>query len=167
MDDKLDFLMDQRRFPRFQSSAFQGVPVRLKPLPPFFGEPTQGKLLDLSAGGMAILIEETIPKDAKLKLELTFPDHSILESNIRVCYSKAEKKEFLIGLEFLDIPDFMRNKISRMSEDFLGCENRIKKNAINICQLDCAFFSICDKHQKTKLEKELDITLQMKLNQIE
>jgi len=166
MDDKLDFLEDQRRYPRFKSSAFLGVPVQVKPLPPFFGNPTKGQLVDLSAGGMAVLIEEMIPKDTKLQLELTFPDHSVLESKVRICYAVGKEGGFLIGLEFKEIPDFMREKISRMTGDFLDCEKRIRLEEKKLCRLECAFFNICDKPQKTKMQKELDTTLHMKLEEL-
>ncbi|MCB4755921.1 MAG: PilZ domain-containing protein [Elusimicrobia bacterium] len=167
MHDKLDFLSDSRRHPRFKSTAFRGVPVHLKPLPPYFGTPTEGHLVDLSAGGMAVLMGERIPTDTNLQMELTFPDHSVLGCKVRIRRAVPQKDLTLIGIEFLDLPDYMQAKITRMTKDFLDCDIRIKARVKDICQLDCAFFNICDKREKVRLTKKLDTALKMKLKPLD
>jgi|GEM_PF-5019978 len=165
MREKLDFLNDpddRRKFLRFRSTVFSGIQVHLSPLPPFFGVNVDGILIDLSAGGMALQIPELIPDKTKLQLELMFPDHSVLRSNVNIRRVQKTKTGFLIGIEFLDLPDFMAKKINRMSRDFLDCESRIKARAASICLPECAFFSMCDKTQKKDLVKNMDASIHIK-----
>jgi len=165
MSEKVDFLFepdDRRKHLRFESSIFAGVPVILSPLPPFFGESIKGKVRNLSAGGIALLIDELIPEKTKLDMELTFPDHSLLKSKVHILHIKAIKKRYLTGIHFVDLPKFMEEKINNMARDFLSCESRIKDKKKDVCLPECTFFSLCNKKEKKNLIEVMDNTLRMK-----
>jgi len=164
-DETLDFILepdDRRKYPRFKSMAFLGLGVNLTPLPPYFGSDIQGILIDLSAGGMAIHLTEVIPEGTKLKIEITFPDHSHMECNVNICRVVKREGGNLIGIQFLDLPDFMKDKIYNMSKDFLNCEGRIQSRADEVCKADCSFFNMCDKPQKVGLVSDMETALQIK-----
>jgi c-di-GMP-binding flagellar brake protein YcgR len=157
------YVYDRRQYPRFSASAFNGMRVQVAPLPPYFGDTIEGKLLDLSVGGIALWIDELVPKEMQLHLELTFPDHSILTSPARIRRATKLSEGFSIGIEFLGLPDYMQHKIEKMAKDFLSCENRIKARAQSPCRMDCAFFDACDKPQKKDMESAAELLFLMKM----
>jgi hypothetical protein len=87
----------------------------------------------------------------------------MMEANIRIRHVVPHKGRYMIGIEFLDLADFIQSKLERISKDFLECEERISVRAPEICRLDCSFFNICDKMQKLQATHELDVMFQMKL----
>lgn len=169
-DEKIDYLSEaeKRKFQRFRSTAFLGTPLLLKAVPPFFGEPIEGQVVDLSGGGMAILIKDALPANTKMKMELTFPNKIKLGCLVMVRRTSSCLGGYLTGIEFLDMPDEMINKIDRMANDCNACDARIlDKEETEICQLECSFMSICDKHQKLKPELTLNHAIEMQLKPLE
>ena len=139
---------ERRKHPRFSATAFLNRPVYLTPLPPYFGHPVKGKLIDLSAGGMAILITELIPQETMLNLKITFPDQSVIDSLIKVRRVAERGRSHVHGIEFLTLPAEMAEKIQKMSNDYVNCESRIQSGARDVCRTDCAFFTMCNKKEK-------------------
>jgi hypothetical protein len=139
---------DRRKHLRFSATAFLNRPVYLTPLPPYFGHPVKGKLIDLSAGGMAILINEMIPQETMLNLKITFPDHSMVDSIVKVRRVAEKGRSHLHGIEFLTLGAEMAEKIQKMSTDYINCESRIQQGLKEVCHTDCAFFTMCAKKEK-------------------
>ncbi len=139
---------ERRKHPRFSATAFLNRPVLLAPLPPYFGYTVEGRLVDLSAGGMAIFIDELIPPESDFQLEITFPDHTVIATAVRVRYTSKKGSGYLHGIEFLALAPEMAVKITQMSADYIDCEQRIAARDENPCRADCAFFAMCRKRQK-------------------
>jgi len=152
---------DRRKYQRFSSRVFQGVDVVISPMPPFFGDTLRGYLVDLSAGGMAFNLPELIPKKNNLIIHAVFPDKTEINTTGRISRSVKKKDGCLIGLEFFDLPDFIKTKIERMTVDYLDCEKRILYQKEEICRLDCAFFSLCKKPYKETTTRELNQTIRL------
>jgi hypothetical protein len=139
---------ERRKHTRFSATAFLNKPVYLTPLPPYFGHPVKGKLIDLSAGGMAILINEMIPQETMLNLKITFPDHSVIDSIVKVRRVAERGRSHLHGIEFLTLGAEMAEKIEKMSSDYINCETRIRSGQKEVCRTDCSFFTMCGKKEK-------------------
>jgi hypothetical protein len=139
---------ERRKHKRFSATAFLNKTVHLTPLPPYFGHAVKGKLIDLSAGGMAILINELVPQETFLNLTITFPDRSAVDSIVKVKRVFPKGRAFLHGLEFLTLSPAMVERIDRMSSDYIDCETRIANQATDVCRTNCAFFTMCTKEQK-------------------
>jgi len=163
--DKIDFLhQDERReHARFQSNAFLGVPLFLTPLPPFFGSPIDGQVIDLSGGGMAVLIKEMLPIQTRMSMELKFPSGMILSCLVIARRTSACTGGFLTGLQFLDLPTDLVSKIDQMAQDYNECDKRIEINETPICINECAFFSICDKPQKRAMVRNNALEMILKI----
>jgi hypothetical protein len=163
--EKLDYLEqhEKRQHPRFRSTAFLGTPIHLTPLPPFFGVPIEGQVIDLSGGGMAVLLGEALPAETKMSMELKFPSGLILACHVVARRTSACTGGFLTGIQFLDLPEKMVIQIDHMARDYNECDIRIENQVMPVCQTDCSFFSVCEKFQKRALVRSLDTTLQMKL----
>lgn len=140
--------VERRKYKRFSATAFLSMPVTLNPLPPFFGSAVKGKMIDLSAGGLSLLIHEIIPQDSILNLSLTFPDHSKLNTIVCVRHVIPKGRLFMHGIEFLDPPMNMTERITKMSTDYIDCDTRIQTKAAEICKTNCAFFTMCTKEQR-------------------
>ena len=140
---------ERRKHKRFSATAFLNRPVQLAPLPPYFGYEVQGRLVDLSAGGMAIFIDELIPPEVDFILKITFPDGSLIDTNIKVRYAvRKGGGGYLHGIEFLALTPDMAARIDQMSSDYIDCELRIQTGDEHPCRSTCAFFQMCRKRQK-------------------
>ena len=139
---------NRRKNPRFSATAFLNTPVILSPLPPFFGSVIKGRLIDLSAGGMALLLKDLIPSGTSLFLTLRFPDLIVMGSSIQVKYTMPRGNHYLHGIEFLDLSAEMKEKIDQMSRDYIDCESRIQAKNMDVCSQLCAFYSMCAKPEK-------------------
>jgi hypothetical protein len=157
---------ERRKHRRFSATAFLNRAVHLFPLPLYFGHDIKGKLIDLSAGGISILIGELIPQGTFLNLKMTFPDHTVMESVVNAKYVFPRGKQFLHGFEFLTLSPQMAERIAKMSTDYIDCEARIKAEQKEICQSNCAFFTMCNKEEKMELVTEIETTLDLALQEI-
>jgi len=153
--------MEKRKHKRFAATAFLNTPVYLDPLPPYFGTSLKGKLIDLSGGGMAILIDEFIPAMARLSLAMTFPDKMKLDSIVEIKRIVPRDNKYLIGIEFLTIPLVMQQKIDAMSSDYVDCESRIREKSAEICRTNCAFYGMCTKTERTVPIVDVDVALSL------
>jgi hypothetical protein len=149
-NENLDFLAAQemRRHRRVQSSAFGGITVTLKPAPPFFGDPMDGTMVDLSGGGLAVVVKEAIPVKTKLKLTIKFPFRAPVTCTVSVQRSNRVENGHRLGLQFLDLSGEMADELVRMSSDYDACDERIRSDVKPVCLRTCAFFRYCEKPQK-------------------
>ena len=155
-------IKNKRKHKRFRATAFLNMPVVLKPLPPFFGRTIHGRLIDLSAGGMALLIEELIPQKTKLSLTIGFPDRTELKTFVVVRHATLRGRAYIHGFEFINLPSYLENKIDNMSNDYIDCETRIQNKEKEVCRSDCAFYNLCAKPQK-KEPVLLDVNMALEL----
>jgi hypothetical protein len=141
---------DRRKFPRFSDRILAGATVNLAPCPPLFGEAASGYLIDLSAGGMAILISDLIPKNIFLKMTMTLPDGFRIESvvTVRRIIKQGHHNDFLHGMEFLNPSPEMITRIEMMAKDILACNQRTKEGSREICVSNCALTQICKRPQR-------------------
>lgn len=153
--------LNRRKHPRISATAFLNMPIRLNPLPPFFGKPLTGRLIDLSAGGLSLLIEELIPQGSVLEATIRFPDQTEFKVIVEVRHAFPKDRKFLHGFEFLTLPAYWSAKIEKMSNDYIDCETRIQSNTSEICHLDCAFYTLCTKAQRREPVFNADIALEM------
>src|SRR4051812_43514428 len=92
--------MERRKYTRFSATAFLNRPISLSPMPPFIGKSIRGKLIDLSAGGLALLIPQIIPLGTKVNMKLTFPDQTLLECKAEIRHMLPRERNYLHGLQF-------------------------------------------------------------------
>ncbi len=159
--------MERRKHKRFSATAFINIPVLLEPLPPYFGNSIKGKLIDLSAGGMAILIDQYIPALTRLSLGMAFPDKTVLDSIIEIKRTIPKDNKYLIGIEFLTISVQAQNRIEAMSAAYIDCESRIRDKVPEICRTDCAFYGMCTKSERLVPVVDLDVALNLVFQKLE
>jgi c-di-GMP-binding flagellar brake protein YcgR len=154
--------MERRKHARFSATAFLNRPVLMMPMPPYIGKQIRGKLIDLSAGGLALLIPQIIPLGTKLHMKLTFPDQTLLACNAEIRHMLPRERNYLHGLQFEGVASDVAERIEKMSADYIDCEQRIMNNNIAACiGRECAFFTMCTKQERTDhvLHHEEDLLL--------
>ncbi len=154
--------MERRRHTRFSTTAFLNRPVLLTPLAPYIEKNVRGKLIDLSAGGLSLLLPQLIPLGTKLRIKLTFPDQTRVECDAEIRHMLPRERNYLHGLQFENLDPAMASRIEKMSADYIDCEQRILNSHMAPCTgKDCAFFTMCTKKERTDhiLRHEEDLIL--------
>jgi hypothetical protein len=160
-------MSERRRYKRFTATAFLRMPVNLMPVPPFFGRPVKGRLIDLSAGGMALLLDEVIPLNTRLQVTIRFPDQNVVDATAQVRRIVPKDNKYLMGLEFQFISEEMCQRIDKMSNDYINCETRISEKKLDVCRMDCAFYSMCSKPEKLNPVVNIDFALEVAFKVLE
>lgn len=141
---------ERRKHTRFSDRILAGSHVTLFPVAPLYGEPANGHLVDLSAGGMAFLMPDIIPRNVLLKMNMTLADGYLIDSVITVKHvmKQGHHNDFLHGIEFLNPSPEMIKHIEDMAKDILACNQRTKHLSAEICVDDCIISQICRRPQR-------------------
>src|SRR5580704_5000245 len=135
---------ERRKHPRFSDRPLAGANVSLVPCPPLYGVAASGYLIDLSAGGMALLLSDLIPKNVFLRMSMTLPDEFKMESVVKVrrVLKQGRGHDYLHGIEFLNPSPEMIERIESMARDVLACNERTKKGVKEVCVASCGLSQI-------------------------
>lgn len=148
-----------RQYERYIVPEMVKMAVSLSPLSPAQGETHEGKLLNVSMGGMALLLPKRLPDMTYWALRISIANQSEIETVVQIRHSMPQKDMFVHGIQFVDIPSYLGTQVENFSRDFFSCEDRLKaatkaadavKAAAEICRLDCGLFTYCTKPQKRK-----------------
>jgi hypothetical protein len=153
---------EKRKHVRFHEVFFGNADVCLLPVPPLYGDAARGCLVDLSAGGMALLLTEALPKKVFLKMTLRLPDGFVIESVVTVCrIVSCGTAGFLHGIEFLNPSPESMEKIDAMARDSVACNGRICAGAAEVCQSTCSLLNICKKQEcRTRAKETVQVSFQ-------
>lgn len=107
-----------------------------------------GIIVNLSAGGVAILTFTDIPNTATINLRFDIPGLPKVDIKSRLIYSLKKGDTYLLGMEFKNLSQQYKEKINKMAEDYYKCEERINNHIKNECVQWCEYFPLCGKKQK-------------------
>lgn len=139
-----------RQFERFAVPEMLRMTVTVSPLSSAFEKTYEGKLLNISAGGMALLLPEKLPELTCWALRISLMDHSEIETLVQIRHSVPQQNQFAHGLQFVSIPSYLGEQVENLAKDFASCESRIKSGAPNVCRETCSLFDHCEKPQKLR-----------------
>jgi hypothetical protein len=54
-----------------------------------------------------------------------------------------------------------------MSNDYINCETRISEKKLDVCRMDCAFYSMCSKPEKLNPVVNIDFALEVAFKVLE
>ena len=121
-------------------------------LPPLFIKLTSHKcnklipgiIMDISAGGMAVLTYEPYEIGAILSFDLSFLK-GILPEYIEGKIVRIEEKReiFLIGVLFTNIDNKSKNLLDKLSNDFHNCSDKWLRSEKMECNKSCSFYKFC------------------------
>ncbi|MEW6558346.1 MAG: PilZ domain-containing protein [Elusimicrobiota bacterium] len=150
--------IERRKFKRFPVLYRLAKPVLLR----LDGEKT-GKteevipaiMSDLSAGGMAILTFLPLAISPLGKTLIITFDLTVIQGNhVKGRVVRCENKDglYILGIEFLNLPDDIFDKINLMADDFDSCETRILLGEKPICRKGCRYSEHCQRRVKGHYE---------------
>ncbi len=142
--------VNRRKDRRIRVDRAVRVPVQLFPILPFVGTPCEAVLVNLSAGGMGLLLEndgEGLAKGTKLVVHFRLPGLPLTECRGTVSNHIAGKKSawIRIGVKFQKAPVNLTERIQKMINDDAVCDARMFESADPRCDTACSFHSLCHK----------------------
>lgn len=120
--------------------------VHLFPVMPFIGEATYANLINISKGGLALVVDEPVKRGAALKVHFHLPGNPIQSSSAVVTHSFVGKDgRYVLGVKFVKPPKMLVENIEKMVLNSNSCDQRIRELADPQCDKACAFFQLCRK----------------------
>ncbi len=109
-----------------------------------------GILVDLSAGGMALLTFTSIPVGTEINLSIDVPGIKTKWLLGKVVWARAKAEMWRIGIAFTKIDPSDFRHINRIAFDCADCDTKQALGVTDICFDKCAYFPLCDKPVKLK-----------------
>ena len=111
----------------------------------------QGLIINLSAGGLLLLMYSDLPLGSQVCLIFDYPPletEPIFGEVVRSVQTKALVRE--IAIKFTSISTMDSKKINRLAIDYTDCENKIILGALDVCRKECSYYNFCEKKLKTR-----------------
>lgn len=109
-----------------------------------------GILVDLSAGGMALLTFASIPVGTDVRLGIDVPGLKTQVMEGKVVWALTKKEMWRIGIVFSKIDPIDFRHINRIAFDSADCDTKRALGVTDICFEKCSYFSLCEKPVKLK-----------------
>ena len=150
-NDKSVAAADRRQHHRFPVCEGMAEPITIN-----FGDEDASKspknqpalLVNLSAGGMSLILFLEPPRTKKLEMILTLPGLNNVPIEGRVVRINEKGQTFNIGIAFSKIAKKHQDQITCMAQDNMDCETRIELKLPEACVATCKFNALCGKAQK-------------------
>jgi hypothetical protein len=128
------------------------VPVQIFPVLPFLGAAVDGAILNLSAGGMALMVdvpsgETKLSTGRSLRIHFRLPGMPLTECRAIITHADKENGNgwLRLGIRFEKAAAALARRIQVMAKDDEACDTRITQTARPRCELSCSFHSLCGK----------------------
>lgn len=115
---------------------------------PFYLEPFEVEVRDLSAGGMTLFSSESLPLYFEFGLEFKLPGTNVIQAKAKAMHQVKQEVGYEVGIIFSEIEEPIRRILDNMGLDYQACEDRIRKEEEDVCRKDCSFLSLCQKKEK-------------------
>jgi len=139
---------ERRKYKRFYFKEETAAPVEICFPPPFYQEPIEGKILDVSAGGLGLALSEPLPKF--FILSLTIRLSGIKPFDVKGKVVRIEKKEdyYKAGILFIEINSEAVETLNLIAEDYDKCCKKRQGEEKKYCFDECKFSNLCDQKKK-------------------
>ncbi len=124
-------------------------PAMMTLFKPFFHEPFEVHIRDLSAGGMKLTSPEVLPLFFDFGLEFHLPGTELIQAKAKAVHQLKTDDGYDIGVLFTEIEDSVRDLLNALGTDYNSCEDRIRAEEREVCRESCRFLLLCQKNQKT------------------
>jgi len=104
-----------------------------------------GILVDLSAGGMALLSFSPIPVGTMVNLSIEVPGLKTQPLEGKVVWSLSKGEMWRIGIVFTKIEPIDFRRINRIAFDATDCDTKLTLGVTDICFEKCSYYSLCEK----------------------
>ncbi|MBV9080590.1 MAG: PilZ domain-containing protein [Elusimicrobia bacterium] len=144
--------MNRRRHKRLRIDGAVSIAVQVFPVMPFLGPAAQARLVNLSAGGMALIFDDAaaagqLSRGARLRVHFNLPGAPLSDCEGLVTHAvrNGARGGLRVGLRFLRTSPTFEERIRRMIFDNEICDSRIAERAQPRCDAACSFHTLCQK----------------------
>ena len=140
---------DKRRHTRFPLVKDLAEPVDLFLL----DEPARelpAVLINLSSGGMALVVFAHVSGDTRLKITLNIPGLEGIELQGHVAWTEVKGDTTALGVRFNHIASEDSRRINQMAEAYQDCELKLSFGLRDVCFRECAYWPLCHKPVKLR-----------------
>ena len=139
---------DRRVHKRLQLTLSIAQPIRLELHTDQYDGVMPGIMVNLSAGGMAIIVFQKLQMESKIEFNLKFMG---IEQQVKGKVLRVEERTgntFIVGIQFDKVIESMKDKLGSMVEDSDICEIRYLVKLNDACFPKCSFRPLCAKRIK-------------------
>lgn len=142
---------NRRQFKRLRVDKSVKIPVQIFPVLPFIGESIEAALVNISLGGMALVMDASategkLRRRSKIKIHFRLPGQPLSDCSALVSHLiKTSDGQSFLGIRFLKTPASFQGLISKMISDTDRCDARIIEGDHPFCETSCAYHSLCRK----------------------
>ncbi|HBU68986.1 MAG TPA: hypothetical protein DEE98_01235 [Elusimicrobia bacterium] len=104
-----------------------------------------GVLVELSAGGMAILTFASISVGTEVNLSLDLPGLKTKPLSGKIVWALAKGEMWRLGISFTTIDPVDFRHINRMGFDYADCNTKLSLGVTDVCSEKCSYFELCQK----------------------
>ena len=143
---------NRRRHRRLRTDRLLRVPVQVFPVLPFVGPSVEGAIINLSTGGMALLLNTEgsrakLTRGARLRVHFRLPGLPLTQCRGVITHAVTDRPSgwLRLGVRFVSTPSALSDRINRMVTDDGACDARMDDSNQARCDLACSFHSLCSK----------------------
>jgi len=143
---------NRRQSRRLRTDRLLRVPVQVFPVLPFVGPSVEGAIVNLSTGGMALLLQTEgkkarLARGGRLRVHFRLPGLPLTQCRGIITHAVMDRATgwLRLGVRFLKTPAVLSERINRMVTDDAACDARMDESSQPSCNLACAFHSLCSK----------------------
>ncbi|HAX61053.1 MAG TPA: hypothetical protein DCX95_00615 [Elusimicrobia bacterium] len=140
--------IEKRKSKRFPVLYHLIKPVLIRTRGSKAGRASPAIMANLSAGGMALLTFSALAEGSNVLISFDLKDLKIDNVKSRVVRCENKEGSYVIGIQFINMPDDIVKKINRMADDFDSCETRILLGEKPVCKKGCSYFEHCQRIAK-------------------
>lgn len=148
---------DRRKHRRIPLTLSIAQPIRLEISSDQHEDMIPGIMVNISAGGMSLVVFHKLPENSKIDFNLKFMG---VEERLTGKVVREEKKiesTYIVGVQFDKVIEKLKDIIEKMAGDFDICEIRYLMQGEKACFPDCSFHPLCAKRIKKDFKKEKTI----------
>ena len=138
----------RRQHKRIPLTLSIAKPIRLEMHSDSFDGAIPGILVNLSAGGAALIVFHKLPLESVIEVNLDFVGVKKKMTGKIVREEKKFEDTYMIGIEFDKVSTELKKVVEDMAEDHDICEIRYIMRPEKVCFPDCNFRILCGKRIK-------------------
>lgn len=115
-------------------------------------------LVDLSAGGLAMICFALPPSAKDLTFRLSLPGLVNAKLKGKIVRARRKGETYQVAIEFTELQDKWGHLVSKLTKAYMACEERLQQGDRHFCFKECAFYPLCQKEEKARVfPKSLEV----------
>ena len=140
---------ERRRHQRYSVIHEMGFPIQLS----IENNIVPGVLVDLSAGGMALLAYTNLPFGTQISLTISLPGLSTKALKGKVVWAIPKAEMWRLGISFTTIDSADFRLINKMAFEYNDCDLKYSLGVNDVCTVECMYYPLCQKPIKKTNKK--------------